>query len=327
MKFLIILFLVVFWFQPMDATIPVIIVAGQSNADGRVPTSDIPEFLLEDSDIKYLNVTSSVGDGFYYPDFTDANTKWGFSDVALHYIAKQFANDLYVIKCAMGGTAIDSLASDANRPTWCADEYYLQQNQPFRGNLQEGKSLVLSLQDGYRTFKERKGEDIEIIAVLWHQGETDRKAPDAYYDNFKQLLNWFDGCFNLSQNSIPFIYGTVSRKSIQYNNTVEVAQRKLNDEIEFVHLIDCSEMELFDNLHFNRMSSERFGKMCFNKLVELGIINAETIDIGGATGIINPRGELLTRVTPKTRYSLKGHWKSTGEKLFIEKGKIKIEKK
>lgn len=187
-----------------------------------------------------------------------------------YHIAKTANKELYVIKWTQGGTSIDALGnSDAH---WTADYENL------RGG---GISLLQKFEESIRYHIKSNGDDFDIRAMLWHQGEGDRgdigKGTELrYYDNLRNMIAYIRGVVGNAR--LPIITGTISHHSKQYDATIEDAQKRIADEDPYFLLIDMSGATLQDNFHFDANSSEYFGKMVFDKLIEARVIEAKKLN-------------------------------------------------
>lgn len=99
-----------------QSDVPVILTAGQSNADGRVPVAELPDY------VHYDYCQWSYGSGDYLTatgDFMpfsptvarkDLGDRWGFDAIVYYLLEQQWKRPFYVIKQTMGGTAIFATA-------------------------------------------------------------------------------------------------------------------------------------------------------------------------------------------------------------------------
>lgn len=272
------------------AQAPVFLTAGQSNADGREFVSKLPSYMKEGyRHLKYANVTKACDGTFGARTFDDPKGRYSFCDVTNYFIDQAADTDFYAVKCTYGGTAIDTVATYAHRPVWCADAEWIAAAKAYRGDIAMGKSLTKSLTEGFadcvdHTLAKIKG-GYDVKAIMWHQGESDRKQADHYYKNFKDMIRYmrqavYEKTGKEKDKTLPFIFGTVSRRSKQYSATVEEAQKKVAGELENVYWIDMSDAGLLpDQLHFDSTSTEYLGKMMFNKLVELKLVKASPLNV------------------------------------------------
>ena len=161
---------------------PVILVAGQSNADGRVNISELP------TDIHYNYCQWSYGsgdflkaDGHFKPFFpTVARTAlgdcWGFDAIVYYLFEQQLQRPFYVIKQTMGGTAIDTTCTKSTHGWfWSVDA--------------DKKSLLKAFERQIDDCLPNLPKNYDIKCLIWHQGESDQPAADRYHDNLKKVIN------------------------------------------------------------------------------------------------------------------------------------------
>lgn len=293
--------------------VPVIIVCGQSNSDGRVPLCDYPAYMQTDLCQYCYDDGSHFQNGLFkpYTPYTwvsGDSERFGYDAFVYHYLQKALQQPFYVVKLTLGGTAIDPSCTNSNGGKFwsCNPAWYDRQTATSLG----GKSLMKAFErsfDACRTQTlEKLQQGYDVKAILWHQGESDHPAqgPANYYQNLTTLIAHMrqflyeqtgsDDCL-----SLPFILGTVSHISLQYNADVERAHLRIADEDPNVYAIDMSDASLLgDDLHFNVESAHRLGRSVFSQLVKLNICpdtTEETAD-GDITGdvLINANFELAT---------------------------------
>lgn len=267
----------------------VYLTAGQSNADGREYVNKLPSYMKAGyKHLKYKNVTSS-SDGNFGSRTFESNGRFAFCDVTNYFIDQAATSDFYAIKCAYGGTAIDTAATYSHLPVWCADSTWIANNKAYRGDINTGKSLTKSLTEGFDdcvdvTLGKLDG-GYDVKAIMWHQGESDRSKAGNYYKNFKDMINYmrnaiYEKTGKEKDKTLPFIFGTVSHNSKQYSETVENAQKQVAKELENVYYIDMSDAGLrSDALHFDSAWTEYLGKKMYNMLVELKLVDGEATEV------------------------------------------------
>ena len=285
------------------ATVPVIITAGQSNTDGRVPSADMPSYLSAYKGTGMNNVVWSYGNSGgwsltggegvfapYYPMCESANdrNRWAYDAVVYYNIAqKMSAEKLYVIKHSAGGTSIAPGSTSSGNRHWSVDPNYL--------DTAGGKALAPALVSNIRACLAtiaKNGDSPDIRCILWHQGESDRTptaSANAYHDNLQAVVKYIrDSLVVITGNnayaSVPFICGTISKKSALYSSTIEKAQYQLAKEVENFYVIDMQDGTMLSDLkHFDAASAELFGKRMYNKICALGLLSAYGV---GATDVI-----------------------------------------
>jgi hypothetical protein len=275
--------------------------AGQSNADGRAYLSEgLPDYMKGGyKHLHFANVTSEERVSFYDRIFDGSQERgcFAFSDVTNYYIDQALQQDFYSIKCAYGGTAIALGQTVGKLPFWNAEEAYIDTARAYRGTVGNGTSLAKSMTEGFRTLADKVlsklSQGYDVKAILWHQGESDRKAGDAYYDNLKDLITFIrNEVYKVTGDeadlSLPFIMGTVPHSSKQFNSRVEAAQLKLAEDMTNVYTIDLGDAGLrSDNLHFNAEWTEYFGMRVYNQLVEIGAVEGQEVEI------VKPDGDVV----------------------------------
>ena len=160
----------------------VIITAGQSNTDGRVLNTQLPDYIQQHSAGKLQT------DGFetFWPRMVHPKRpgRWAYDAVTYYWLEQALGRDFYVIKWSLGGTAIDTGCSSTSGKYWSADPDWLAAN---RSTLTGGKSLLLSFTELIDTcidnWLSKLPQGYEIKAFLWHQGESDRHQGKNYYEN------------------------------------------------------------------------------------------------------------------------------------------------
>lgn len=268
----------------------VFLYAGQSNADGRVYNSELPSYLKPGYEyLHFTNVTSSSDGKFGNRTFENRKERWAFCDVTNYFIEQALKTDFYAVKCTYGGTAIDTAATYAHLPVWCADASWISRNNAYRGNIDDGKSLTKSLTEGFTDCADvtlsKLNQGYDVKAIMWHQGESDRSKAGNYYKNFKDMINYMrNAVYQITgkdeDKSLPFIFGTISHNSKQYSKAVEEAQKQVAEELANVYYIDMSDAGLrSDALHFDSAWTEYLGKKMYNMLVNKNIIEGEEIEV------------------------------------------------
>lgn len=265
----------------------VFITAGQSNAEGRATVEDLPVYLKDFSygHLRYAFVRSAQTGKF--GDFRFGDT-FAFCDVTNYFIDRAMDADFYAIKCTYGGTSIAPGATEPGKPVWYAGREWLRKNKA-HSDAHGGMSLALSLTEGFAkcagTTLSKLPGGYDVKAIMWHQGESDRTKAGDYYRNFKEMITFMrERIYAVTgkekDKTLPFIFGTVPHASRQYDPLVEAAQLQVARELPNVHAIDLSDAGLqADGLHFDGAWTEYVGKLMFDKLVGLGLVDAPSAGV------------------------------------------------
>ena len=280
----------------------VFIYAGQSNADGREYVQNLPDYMKVGTSpynpythLKWASICGNPSKSTFGTRTMATGERYAFCDVTNYWIDQAVSEDFYAIKCAYGGTAIAPGVTVAKLPIWYADAEWMTTHNAYKGdditqeayannnsltkNLTEG---VASLIDGTLAALDA-GYDVK--AIMWHQGESDRNASGSYYTNFKTMIQFMRQAIYAKTGdeadlTLPFIFGTVCRRSTQYSTGVEEAQKQVARDVENVYCIDMKNATLLpDNLHFDKQATEYLGKKMYNQLVTLGLVSGEQVEV------------------------------------------------
>lgn len=260
----------------------VILTAGQSNTDGRVMNTELPEEIQQQ---KYKFCQWSYGTSYvsgegkfetFWPRILNPRNpnRWAYDAIVYWNVEKKLKEDFYVIKESLGGTAIDTLCRSTSNQYWNASPEYLAKNT---ASDKGGKSLLKAFTENIGACIDNKlsklpqGYDIKFM--LWHQGESDRHQQKRYYHNLKQMIAYIRNYLvektgNAKYANLPIIIGGISHKSKQWSQGVEDAQHRLAKEDKNIYVVDVPDASLrSDVLHFDAAGAEELGGKMF-KLIE-----------------------------------------------------------
>lgn len=252
--------------------VPVIITAGQSNADGRVPIAELPSYIHYDycrwsyGSGDFLKATGKFTEFWPTVGRTDIGPRWGFDAVVYYNLEQRWKRPFYVIKQTMGGTAIDTACTRSTHGMfWSADPEFVKSD----------KSLLRSLTRQIDACLENLPEDYDIKFMLWHQGEGDMSQADRYYDNMKAVTAYIrqhlvEATGRSKYATLPIVCGTFAKNSRQGSPKVADALRRLAEEDENFHVVEAGDLSLqSDRIHFDALGAETLGKRFFEKIMEI----------------------------------------------------------
>lgn len=282
---------------------PVFLYAGQSNADGREYTTNLPDYMKDNGSLpsspythlKWASICGSPSTSTFGTRIFNSGERYAFCDVTNYWIDQTTSSDFYAIKCAYGGTAIAPGVTAAKLPIWYADAEWMTSHNAYSGQditqaaYANNNSLTKNLTEGFASLVDGTlaalDNGYDVKAILWHQGESDRNAASDYYTNFKTMIAYMRQAVYAKTGdeadlTLPFIFGTVCRRSTQYNATVEAAQKQVADEDPNCYVIDMKNATLLsDNLHFDKQATEYLGKKMYNQLVTLGLVSGSQVEV------------------------------------------------
>ena len=247
---------------------PTIICAGQSNAVGVTPRSALPNYVMFPiQNAGICKVGASTFSPITYESYTSANGKWGFDLIAYHFISAD-GNTFNVIKHAMGATSID--------PSGDTD-YHWTPNYEELDSMEH--SLLYTLESLTRLCVDNN--EIDVKAIIWHQGEGDDGArfPTAaknYYKNFLSVVAYMRGF--VGNPNLPFVCGTVPQASGQYDVSVDAAIRRVANDDPNVYLVDLKDATLLDNYHLSAAWCEYFGKKTHDCLIDAKVFSGTKLN-------------------------------------------------
>lgn len=261
----------------------VIIVAGQSNTDGRVSNIELPDYIKRNGYKhclwSYGSDTISGGGHFerFWPRVArpDNTERWGFDAVVYYLLDRQTKRDFYVIKESLGGTAIDTACVSNNGMYWSASPDYLTSTA---ATDKGGKSLLKAFTENIgacidNELSHLKG-GFKIRAFLWHQGESDKKMAVHYYDNLKAVVAYVRSYLvgktgDQHYADLPFFCGTFSEKSRDRSEEIVQAMYRMEREDPNFHVVDTSDATIqSDRLHFDAKGAELLGRRFYKKMTE-----------------------------------------------------------
>lgn len=278
--------------QVVMPQVPVVLVAGQSNTDGRVDNVELPAYIKRDG---YRYCQWSFGSGVHsgegrFEPFTPRNysqkpERWAYDAVVYYELERLWQRPFYVIKESLGGTAIDPRCESNSNMHWSADPDYLASTAASdKGGLSLLKAFIGNIGACIDNQLSKLPEGYDIKFMLWHQGESDRSQADSYHDNLKAVVDYVrtylvNKTGQQKYARLPFICGTFSKASKQGSPKVAAALYQLQQEDPNFHVVDVSDATLGrDQIHFDAAGAELLGKRMFEKLSKLGLLADSRVD-------------------------------------------------
>lgn len=255
----------------------VFITAGQSNTDGRVKNTLLPDYIKTFSTDKenfskgayqYCKISQNRNDGTFLPYWPKArmyDALWTYDAVTYLKIEQAIREDFFVIKYAVGGTSIGMPNDTAKGRYWSANEEWLKSTT---SHEKGGKSLLLSLTESIDAAIDNTLSKLEqgykFNAFLWHQGESDAEFAGDYYKNLKAVIsfvrNHLTNKTGKDYSKLPFVFGSIPRLSRDFRIEVDQAMRRIASEDKNAYLVDMYVQDLQpDRLHFTESSAEYLG--------------------------------------------------------------------
>lgn len=269
--------------------VPVFITAGQSNADGRVPVEELPDYIKQNG---YTHCQWSYGSGdfqlatgqfaLFRPTVArkDLGDRWGFDAIVYHELEQSLQRPFWIIKETMGGTAIDTACTQSTHGKyWSADPSFLQGTEAAgRGGRSLLKSLTEHIDLCIDSVLSLQPEGYDIRCLLWHQGESDKPQAERYEENLRMVVTYIrqhlvekTGCQRYA--TLPVICGNFAKNSRQGSAEVAAAMQRLSESDKHFYVVDAADLTLQrDQIHFDAQGAEQLGKRYFEQMKTLGLV-------------------------------------------------------
>ena len=114
--------------------------------------------------------------------------------------------------------------------------------------------LIQNIEDAMQALAER-GDTGHLRAVLWHQGEGDRKFK-AYAEKLEDFIAKLRS--DLERPELPFVIGEVFDNGKR--DLVRNAQREVADKVPATAFVSSKGLETFEGTHFISASVLEFGE-------------------------------------------------------------------
>lgn len=119
----------------------------------------------------------------------------------------------------------------------------------------------------YRTKQAlKKRPDLELGAIIWHQGESNREYYKDYIVHLRTLIK--DYRADLDKPDLPFIAGEIGRWNLTYANIVKQITM-IPDSIYKAYLLSSEGLGNIDEFHFDSNSQRILGNRYAEKYIEI----------------------------------------------------------
>ena len=278
---------------------------GQSNTEGRVPVSELPEY-LERNDLALASVHAPLAEENLGKFAAFAPTgRWAYDAEVYYLIGQALDESFYVAKTSFGGTSISP--SVTNSPSkhanawlpdygsgyhWSVDVAFLSATvsagRTFEqgGVTYDGQSMMkawIENIDAAIDAIQANGDTPVVKAIIWHQGESDRKTTD-YKANLAAMVTYvrdhLSAKLGVDCSALPFFCGSIPRKSQQFSVAVDRAMQEIEaDADNNMHVVDLYDLTMRDSVHFDAASSILFGQRLYNRMIDEGVIDGNKVDV------------------------------------------------
>lgn len=245
-----------------------IIVAGQSNADGRANKSEAPQWLIDmNYKIENYMMWNPIAEQFQSWELgvntgseDNASNQFGFDIYfAKKYLEANPTKKLYAIKQSVGGTPISPLRASGETRAYC---WTPMPELITDGGTSMCNQLLEKVRKAY-LYASRNNINLAPQALLWHQGEadmTDTRAP-YFEDNLKGLFSWMRGIW--AAPALPIINGQISSHydtEWQPTYSANKAFAALNGIDPYFKTVNMEDQAIQpDNVHFAAEGYEHMG--------------------------------------------------------------------
>jgi len=242
--------------QARAGVVRVYLLGGQSNADGRAPSSDLPVSLQQpQSDVAYFFHIEGAGNALdstlttLRPSTSESGAYFGPEVAFGRAMADHYADDpatttVAVIKYANGGKNLYSAWRGGGDATITGDgsEYKIFQQTVSAG--------IQALQEAYPL------DDIEIAGMIWMHGESDALNSTYAYAYQNRLSDFIADIRATYGEELPFVIGRLSIGQTALPETelsiVRAAQTAVAEADPLVGLVDTDSFAIkSDNMHFD----------------------------------------------------------------------------
>ena len=289
------------------ATVSVFLTGGQSNTEGRIENSQLPEY-LQSNEYALASVHGSVNDETTLGTFEAfaPTGKWAYDAEVYYRIGQALKSQFYVIKTSYGGTSVhpgvgNSPSSHLNAwlPGYGAGYHWSADPTFLAATVSAGRTFVQdeTTYDGQSMLKAwienidaaldaiiANGDTPEVKAIIWHQGESDKNIgtyATILTDMVTYVRNHLSTKLGGDYSALPFFCGSIPRKSSLYTANIDRAFQTIEEtEDNNMHVVDIYDLTMLsDTKHFDAPSAILFGQRLYNRMVDEGVITGTKVDV------------------------------------------------
>ena len=221
------------------------ILLGQSNMAGRAPIvkkdslpllmvkllNDKGDFEVAENPLnRYSNIRKKLSIQKLGPGYAFAKR-----------LSEEYQDTIFIVVNARGGTSLERVMKNDSTG------YYVSTISRIKQAL-------------------KKYPDLELGAIIWHQGESNREYYKDYVVHLRTLIK--DYRTDLDVPDLPFIAGEIGRWNPTYTNIVKQIAM-IPDSIDNAYLISSEELGNVDEFHFDSNSQEILGNRYAEKYIEI----------------------------------------------------------
>lgn len=255
------------------------IILGQSNAVGATWGDEIDNGILN-SNGSLDNVHYSFNDcGGNFRDYCrysmNGYLTHGYDTYLWKYIADALQEDIYVIKYAIGATALSCEALGDNGLLWSVDNETIDAKSISRHSYI--RKLTYEAIGAIRQCIKNYGSEFEIVAILWNQGDGESSYAQYYKDELRELVNVLRSELNL--DNVPFITQLITKLPNSSMTYWLDAYKTCASELNNFYWKDMRKSNLgmlSDNSHYTNDLCRWMAKVTLQRLMMIGIIPYET---------------------------------------------------
>ncbi|TDQ12158.1 sialate O-acetylesterase [Pedobacter metabolipauper] len=238
---------------------PGIIIASQSQFDGRLPVSTIPlpaEFVSAGNTIPGCIINNSLTltnfsniHTYNSTDLQVSPSRWSpeillYQKIITHNrgVSGHSTDNIYVTKTSLGGTSFSILKGEG-AGKWNID---FDAITAFSSGQTKLASVLESRINAMTTAEGINFENRLLIIVI---GESDRNDADSFYQNCKNFIYYMRGVVN--NPLLPVIIVGVNSTSAQYSSVIEGAKAQLSTDVKNVAYVPATGTTTLDTIHWD----------------------------------------------------------------------------